>query len=190
MFTYFTFPNYISFKFLCLFYICWCCLSFFSWNYISFKNLGNNLKQHRVEVFLAHPWHTALSLGTRTSGKYAKDAKGTKDALLCRAVEPRPLGHFSKLLFHHQGSLPFSRYLSSLSRDFVLSHFSFSCVFQMVGHQFNSSGKVGISILYNWLFNFYVYYRKGEKGKKCQQYSCQTVNETHQSELEIFKVAL
>ena len=56
----------------------------------------------------------------------------------------------------------------------------------MVGHQFNSSGKVGISILYNWRFNFYVYYCKGEKGEKCQQYSCQTVNETHQSELEIF----
>lgn len=161
MFTYFTFPNYISFKFLCLFYICWCCLSFFSWNYISFKNLGNNLKQHHAEVFLAHPWHTAFSLGTRTSGKCAKDAKGAKGALLCRALEP---SRFSKLLFHHQGSLPISWYLYSLSRDFVLSHFSFSCVFQMVGHQFNSSGKVGISILYNWLFNFCIYVR-GKRAK-------------------------
>ena len=56
--------------------------------------------------------------------------------------------------------------ICTLIPEILSSHLSFSCVFQKVGHQVNSLGKVGISILYNWLFNFYVCYRKGEKGQK------------------------
>ena len=50
------------------------------------KTLGIILNNTMRRCFWPTHWHTALSLGTRTSGKCAKGAKGAKGALLCRVT--------------------------------------------------------------------------------------------------------
>ena len=70
-------------------------------------------------------------------------ARKVECGLICRAVES------CYSVFHHWGLPHFvllSLYLYCHTRDFVPSHLSFSCVFQKVCHQFNSSGKAGIRI--------------------------------------------
>lgn len=175
MFTYFTFPNYISFKFLFFIFV----------DAVYHFLVGIIFPLKVLGMILNHTVHR---------GFWPPMAHGpfpgkVLNVLSSAEQEPGPLcpRRFSKLLFHHQGSRPFSQYLYPHTRDFVLtSFFPLLVSFKRFVVNLTLQARLGL-VYYTTGFSTLTYITiRGKKGKKYQQYSCQTVNETHQSELEIF----